>query len=515
MDVKRAIECVSVRKGNIFENIDKCAAFANTTNFGFHKRRGGMDYHVYDIGGEKLQDECKRKGKGIHYGDAFLTGAYGLNRCGYLYVLHTVCPEKNHRYKLKDCFANILKEAEINRVESIAIPAIGTGNKGYSSVEVSRVAIDTVINYLMLRDYSSIKKVVFVIRDESVAKDFRKELEHYRSGVDMPIKTSEKNDVSYDKDHRLTVFYGDIFENKYGFKAIVNTTNKNFSPSEGEINKQIFKLCGPDIYGKRLSNGICPDGEAVLVDVGEDSNLKYRYVIHTVCPMCVGNEKITNAKLIECYENILKIAEENNIESISIPVIGVGRKLYDPKDAAKVAVGTVVKHLMEYSDTYIKYIAFITNDHNIMNYYDAELKAYENVIPELIKKDSAQKVEQEKVEIPDERIKIEVDLANDFNLWIRSEDGKTRYYVPDKDRNYWLEFDSSSSDLVHEGRFGELSFPEVEDGELFKKRIIGEFGIGLEGTSSIIFYKGNDSVFNILTNMYFSEGDRIKIIRIL
>lgn len=68
-------------------------------------------------------------------------------------------------------------------------------------------------------------------------------------------------------------------------------------------------------------------------------------VIHTVGPQ---GEKPD--KLKECYENSLAQAKENNLRTIAFPCISTGIYGYPQKPAAKVALSTVKKFLLENKD---------------------------------------------------------------------------------------------------------------------------------------------------------------------
>lgn len=76
-------------------------------------------------------------------------------------------------------------------------------------------------------------------------------------------------------------------------------------------------------------------------------------VIHTVGPQ---GEK--SDKLRECYENSLALAKENQLRTIAFPCISTGIYGYPQRPAAKVALSTVKKFLLENPDA----VRFCSND---------------------------------------------------------------------------------------------------------------------------------------------------------
>lgn len=69
-------------------------------------------------------------------------------------------------------------------------------------------------------------------------------------------------------------------------------------------------------------------------------------VIHTVGPQGEKPEKLK-----ECYENSLTVAKENQLRTIAFPCISTGIYGYPQKPAAKVALSTVKKFLLDNKDS--------------------------------------------------------------------------------------------------------------------------------------------------------------------
>ncbi|MCX7958567.1 MAG: macro domain-containing protein, partial [Deltaproteobacteria bacterium] len=80
-------------------------------------------------------------------------------------------------------------------------------------------------------------------------------------------------------------------------------------------------------------------------------NLKARYVIHTVGPVYKDGKSGEPELLKNCYYNSLRLAVKNNIRTIAFPSISTGAYGYPVKEAAPVAIKTVID--------------FLSNDNNI------------------------------------------------------------------------------------------------------------------------------------------------------
>jgi O-acetyl-ADP-ribose deacetylase (regulator of RNase III) len=122
---------------------------------------GGVDGAIHRAAGPQLLAECKTLG-GCATGEAKITGGYRLPA---RHVIHTVGPVYRNRpddpEMLASCYRNSLRLAVENGLRTIAFPAISCGVYGYPLEEASRIAIDTVHEFLQ-KD-RSLEKVVFAV----------------------------------------------------------------------------------------------------------------------------------------------------------------------------------------------------------------------------------------------------------------------------------------------------------------------------------------------------------------
>lgn len=135
----------------------------------------------------------------------------------------------------------------------------------------------------------------------------------------------------------IQLLEGDITELETD--AIVNAANSGLILGGG-VAGAIRSKGGPAIQQECNKIGGCQVGGAVITTGG---NLKAKHVIHAVGPrMGEGDEdhKLKNTTL-----NSLKVADENQLQSIGFPAISTGIFGYPIDKCAKIMLSTVIEFL--------------------------------------------------------------------------------------------------------------------------------------------------------------------------
>jgi O-acetyl-ADP-ribose deacetylase len=159
---------------------------------------------------------------------------------------------------------------------------------------------------------------------------------------------------------------------KLSVDAIVNAANSSLMGGGG-VDGAIHRAGGPAILGecKKIvaKQGGCKTGEAVITTGGR---LPAKFVIHTVGPVWNGGKKNEAALLASCYKNSLQLAAENKLTSIAFPNISTGIYGYPKKEAAEIAVNTVVEFLQR--NDLIDKVYFVCFDEENYNLYKSLIR---------------------------------------------------------------------------------------------------------------------------------------------
>ena len=141
--------------------------------------------------------------------------------------------------------------------------------------------------------------------------------------------------------------------------AIVNAANSSLLGGGG-VDGAIHRAGGPEILAacKALRRGPLPDGlpagNAVATTAGR---LPAKRVIHTVGPIWRGGTHHEDETLESCYRESLKLALENNCETLAFPLISSGAYGYPKQEALQIAVSEISEFLLLH-DMLILYCGF-------------------------------------------------------------------------------------------------------------------------------------------------------------
>ncbi|MFQ5796300.1 MAG: O-acetyl-ADP-ribose deacetylase [Candidatus Bipolaricaulia bacterium] len=148
----------------------------------------------------------------------------------------------------------------------------------------------------------------------------------------------------------LEIVQGDITAQETD--AVVNAANKALAPGGG-VAGAIHRAAGPQLWEECKKLGGCETGQAKLT---RGYNLKAPYVIHTVGPVYSGSAQDPKM-LATSYRNSLRLAAENGIETISFPALSTGAFGYPMREAATVALQTVIDFLK--TNPEVKLVRFV------------------------------------------------------------------------------------------------------------------------------------------------------------
>lgn len=161
----------------------------------------------------------------------------------------------------------------------------------------------------------------------------------------------------------IKVLEGDITLLKVD--AIVNAANSSLLGGGG-VDGAIHKAAGPRLLEKCKTLSGCKAGEAKMT---RGYDLPAAFIIHTVGPMWHGGGSGEEETLRKCYENSLKLAEENGLKSIAFPCISTGAYRFPAEKAAHIAFDAAKEFLKDKTDFTVYFVC-----HN-----GADYKLYKNI----------------------------------------------------------------------------------------------------------------------------------------
>lgn len=187
-------------------------------------------------------------------------------------------------------------------------------------------------------------------------------LDKNKSSIVKTLENTEK--VDKDIATKVSLWQGNI--TLLEIDAIVNAANSSLLGGGG-VDGAIHNAAGPFLQKECATLGGCKVGEAKITG---GYMLPAKYVIHTVGPQGEKPDKLQN-----CYENSLAVAKENQLRTIAFPCISTGIYGYPQRPAAKVALSTVKKFLLENKDDVDRVIfcLFLNSDKTI---YEELLQKY-------------------------------------------------------------------------------------------------------------------------------------------
>jgi O-acetyl-ADP-ribose deacetylase len=140
---------------------------------------------------------------------------------------------------------------------------------------------------------------------------------------------------------RIEVVDGDITQ--LDVHIIVNAANSSLLGGGG-VDGAIHRAAGPGLLAECRTLGGCPTGQVRMTG---GHKLRARHVIHAVGPVYETGRNGEPELLRSCYEGALRLAHENQAESIAFPCISTGIYGYPKDEACRIATDAVIAWLRE------------------------------------------------------------------------------------------------------------------------------------------------------------------------
>ncbi|XP_020620849.1 poly [ADP-ribose] polymerase 14-like [Orbicella faveolata] len=293
---------IEVLKGDLCQ--ETTDAIVNITSKDMNmETAGALSKAVKLASGPEVETECNQFGQQSG-GSAVITSGGNLPA---RYIIHMI-PDSARKDHLQQCVERCLRLAETKGLQSISIPAIGTGAFGLSAVDSANLIFQALGN--VSGSFNTVRKVRIVVFQPQMLQSFQQEHQRHSSysskGTTSPIG----------KDRRLSVevINGDLTQEKTDAIMNINSTDMNMN-NAGELSKAIATKSGPQVQQECNQLGKQSAGSALMTSGG---NLNVRHIIHII----PGSSD--KQHLQQCLEHGLLVADTNNLPSISIPSVGTG-----------------------------------------------------------------------------------------------------------------------------------------------------------------------------------------------
>ena len=161
---------------------------------------------------------------------------------------------------------------------------------------------------------------------------------------------------------RIKLIRGDITEERVD--AIVNAANSHLQHGGG-VAGAISRKGGPEIQRESNEIGFVPVGQAAITGGGK---LPAKHVIHTVGPR--WGEGDEENKLRSAVENSLRLAEENNFQSVSMPAISSGIFGFPKDRCAEIILQTTRDYLRNHLQGSLKEVRICVYDQPTVSVFE-------------------------------------------------------------------------------------------------------------------------------------------------
>lgn len=303
---------IEVLQGNLCQ--ETTDAIVNMTSKDMNMQTAGaLSKAVNMASGPQVQVELNQLGPQSG-GSAVITSGGNLPA---RHIIHLI-PDSAQKDHLQQCVEGCLRLAETHRFQSISIPAVGTGVYGMSAVDSASLIFQALGN--LSGSFNTVCKVRIVIFQPQMLQTFQQEHQRHSNAGGMG------RSIDTDRPFSVEVINGDL--TKENTDAIMNITSTDMNmQSAGELSKAIANASGAQVQQECSQLGQQSAGSAVVTSGG---NLNVPHIIHII----PGSKD--KQHLQQCLEEALRVADANNLQSISIPSVGTGGFGLAAADSAQV-----------------------------------------------------------------------------------------------------------------------------------------------------------------------------------
>ncbi|XP_029400588.1 protein mono-ADP-ribosyltransferase PARP14 isoform X2 [Mus pahari] len=361
----------------------KTHAVVNSISPDLKLNKGPLSQAFLEKAGPELQEELTKAGQGVSVNVGMILQTSGCN-LNSRHVFHVVSPpwkRDNSAWSLKimkNIIRDCLKTTEDLSLQSIAFPAIGTGNLGFPKPEFAKLIISEVFKFSSRNQLKTLQEVQFLLHptDHENIQAFSDEFDKRNNG-----DPSDKDPRAEDTQgiygslssptlgmHEMNigpilfqVATGDII--KEVADVIVNSTARTFDLKSG-VSKAILEGAGQNV--EQECSLLAKQGNHEYIVTG-GGLLKCKNIIHVVGGIDV--KRSVSFVLEEC--------EQRNYSSICLPAIGTGNAQQDPNVVAKGIIDAIEEFVQKKSVQAVKRVKVVIFQPHILQFFYDNMKERE------------------------------------------------------------------------------------------------------------------------------------------
>ena len=188
------------------------------------------------------------------------------------HIIHLI-PDSSNKQHLQQCVEKCLRIAESRGVQSISLPAIGTGVYGMSATDSANLMFQALSRFSA--NFNTIRKIRIVIFQAQMLQVFQQEQQRHLS---LPSQDTARPRVTMETGLSIEVINGDLTQETND--AIMNIISSDMNMSNaGDLSKAILRTGGPQIQQELTQLGKPTAGTAVMTSGG---NLPVPRIIHII-----------------------------------------------------------------------------------------------------------------------------------------------------------------------------------------------------------------------------------------
>lgn len=344
---------VKLKKGLVYD--EEVDAIVNSTSQTLTLGAGNASRAMLQKAGSSIQDECNRKyPKGIQFGEIAETGGGNLY-CGYIFhgcLKYWTTEESNDVEQILTDFVTLcLERGDELHINSMAIPALGTGFLNFPAKNVVRRLVQCVKDFEMSHKSTSLTEIRFVIfpKDTKTFEEFENEFNRYSYSI-LYKPGSKGNFPSKPKDVEcsldslmIKLVAGTLVNQKVD--VIVGTVPQLKEPGTNQTSKEITRAAGSGLeaeFAEKYPTGI-DIGDVISTDSHAIRNVETVYF--GALPTYAARERDQNLQALTLLVQMcLDKLEEDGHKTVAIPTLGVG----DFKYPVRMSAATIVSAIKDF-----------------------------------------------------------------------------------------------------------------------------------------------------------------------